>query len=419
MTPAARRWAWAAAAVAGAVALSLWQLGQRTGTDFHVFWQAGRDFLDGRPLYEQLPGARRFIYPPFAAMAFQVLAVAPLRVAAVGFHALSLLLVGVVGLQSVRIAGRSLPGLGRWRWPLALAFVGAFHLVLNNLKLNQVNLLVLALCLGGLLAELRGRSRMAALLLVVPTLVKLTPGIFLLWLLVRGRRRSLAAAAVLTPLLLAAPLVQRGPARGVADYREYVESFLGEFARGRVIRDVTNQGLAAAVHRATVPAEEPGQRTWVLVPLGAPAGAAATRAAPLAVLLALVAALALLARAQRPVGAHELAAVFLAMHLVSPITWKAHLVSLLFVFFVLLATPLAGLPRGGRWLVRGLGAACVATGFAGRDLVGREVHLRLGGYSLFAWLMLVLFGVMLWLALRPPAGAPAVPPGGGEPAPAG
>ncbi len=418
MTPAGRRGAWAAA-VAGAVVLSLWQLGQRTGTDFHVFWQAGRDFLDGRPLYQPVPGARSFIYPPTAAMAFQVLALAPLRVAAVGFHALSLLLVGLVGLQSVRIAERSLPGLGPWRWPLALAFLGGFHLVLNNLKLNQVNLLVLSLCLGGLLAELRGRSRMAALLLVVPTLIKLTPGIFLLWLLVRGRRRSLAAAAVLTPLLLAAPLVQRGPARGMGDYRDYLESFLGEFARGRVVRDVTNQGLAAAVNRATVPPERPDQRNWVLVPLGARTAAAATRAAPVTVLLALIAALALLARARRPVGAHELAAVFLAMHLVSPITWKAHLVSLLFVFFILLATPLAGLARGGRWLVRGLGAACVATGFAGRDLVGREMHLRLGGYSLYAWLMLALLGVMLWLALRQPAGTLPASPDGSRPAPAG
>jgi alpha-1,2-mannosyltransferase len=418
VSPAARRWA-AAAAVAGAVALSLGQLDQRIGTDFHVFWQAGRDFLDGRPLYDRLPGARSFIYPPTAAMAFQVLALAPLQVAAVGFHALSLLLVGVVALQSVRIAERSLPGLGPWRWPLALAFLGSFHLVLNNLKLNQVNLLVLALCLGGLLAELRGRSRMAALLLVVPTLIRLTPGIFLLWLLVRRRWRSLAAAAVLTPLLLAAPLVQRGAARGVADYREYVEYFLEGFAHGRVVPHVTNQGLAAAVHRATIPPEGPDQRSWVLVPLGERAAAAATHAAPLAVLLALVAALALLARARRPVGAHELAAVFLAMHLVSPITWKAHLVSLLFVFFILLATPLAGLPRGGRWLVRGLGAACVATGFAGRDLVGREMHLRLGGYSLYAWLLLALLGVMLWLALRQPAATSPASPDGSRPAPAG
>jgi alpha-1,2-mannosyltransferase len=411
--------AWAVAALAGAVALSLYQFDQRIGTDFHVFWQAGRDFLDGRPLYQRLPGARSFIYPPFAAMLFQPLALAPLGVAAVGFHAVSLLLVGVVALQTVRIAERTLPGLGRWRWPLALAFLGAFHLVLNNLKLNQVNLLVLALCLGGLLAELRGRSWTAALLLLVPTLIRLTPGIFLVWLLLRGRRRSITAVAVLAPLLLAAPLVQRGPARGMADYREYVEHFLGGFARGRVVPHVTNQALAAAVHRATVPPADPEARSWVLVPLGERAAAAATHAAPVAVLLVLVAALALLARARRPVGAHELAAVFLAMHLASPLTWKAHLASLLFVFFVLLATPLAGIPRGGRWLVRGVGAACVATGFAGRDLVGREMHLRFGGYSLFSWLLLALFGVMLWLALRRPAGPPPAPADGSGWAPAG
>ena len=50
---------------------------QRVGTDFHVFWQAGYDFAHGLPLYQPLPGARRFNYPPFAAQVFQVLGVFP------------------------------------------------------------------------------------------------------------------------------------------------------------------------------------------------------------------------------------------------------------------------------------------------------------------------------------------------------
>ncbi|MGH7584813.1 MAG: glycosyltransferase family 87 protein [Gemmatimonadales bacterium] len=399
MTESGRRLAWAAA-VAMAVGVSLWQLDQRVGTDFHVFWQAGRDFLDGRPLYQPTPGARSFIYPPFAAMVFQVLGLFPLPLSAVAFHALSVGLIGVVAIQSVRLAELALPGLGSWRWPLALALAGSFHLLLNNLKLNQVNLALLALCLGGLLAELRGRSAGAAALLVIPTLVKLTAGIFLLWLLVRGRRRTLAFAAALVPLLLVSPLLQRGPARGLADYREYYATFLADFAQGRVAREVTNQGLAAAIDRALVAPEAPGGRSYVLVPAGRAAATRATQVASLAVLAAFVLVLLRLALAGSPVNVHELAAAFAAMHLVSPLTWKAHLVSMLFVFFVLLATPVSGMPPAQRWLVRGLGVLCVASGFAGRDVLGREAHRLLGGYSFYTWLLLALLGAMLWLALR-------------------
>src|SRR2546422_11492570 len=75
------------------------------GGDFHVFWQAGRNFATGAPLYHgDLPGARRFIYPPFAAMVFQVLAVFPLRLAAEVFSVINLVLLGVakIGRASCR-----------------------------------------------------------------------------------------------------------------------------------------------------------------------------------------------------------------------------------------------------------------------------------------------------------------------------
>ena len=62
---------------------------QRIGTDFHVFWQAGHDFAHGLPLYEPLEGARRLIYPPFAAQVFQSLAVFPLKPAAGLFYAVN------------------------------------------------------------------------------------------------------------------------------------------------------------------------------------------------------------------------------------------------------------------------------------------------------------------------------------------
>jgi hypothetical protein len=57
---------------------------QHVGEDFHVFWQAGRNFATGHPPYhDSLPGARPLKYPPFAAMVFTSLALFPLPVAGV------------------------------------------------------------------------------------------------------------------------------------------------------------------------------------------------------------------------------------------------------------------------------------------------------------------------------------------------
>src|ERR1700758_4361914 len=42
--------------------------------DFTVFWQAGKNYINGVSLYSQIGGAERYIYPPFAAMCFQLFA---------------------------------------------------------------------------------------------------------------------------------------------------------------------------------------------------------------------------------------------------------------------------------------------------------------------------------------------------------
>src|ERR1700744_294163 len=42
--------------------------------DFTVFWQAGKNYMNGVSLYSQIGGAERYIYPPFAAMCFQLFA---------------------------------------------------------------------------------------------------------------------------------------------------------------------------------------------------------------------------------------------------------------------------------------------------------------------------------------------------------
>ncbi|HJS48121.1 MAG TPA: glycosyltransferase family 87 protein, partial [Gemmatimonadales bacterium] len=175
---------WAAGAGLAVVA-SLGELGaQHVGRDFHVFWEAGRDFASGAPLYQPAPGARRFKYPPFAAMVFQPLGWLPLPVAAVGFHALGLLLLAFAGAATWRIAESWAPGRRRGPLPMVLAVAVVLHLAQSDLLHLQTNTLVLALSLAGVLAAARERPGPAAAWITAATLIKLTPAVLLGWLAV-------------------------------------------------------------------------------------------------------------------------------------------------------------------------------------------------------------------------------------------
>ena len=105
---------------------------------------------------------------------------------------------------------------------------------------------------------------------------------------------------------------------------------------------------------------------------------------------------------QRPISMFEVSAALLLGHLLSGITWKAHLVSLVFVFYAFLSLPLARWPPWPRSFLAGLCATILASGLAGRSITGSGIQLWLFGYSAWTWLLLVLFGTSLALALARP-----------------
>ena len=171
-------------------------LHEHVGGDFHVFWQAGRNFFTGAPLYHgDLPGARNFLYPPFAALAFGVLALLPLQVAATIFSLLNMALWVVAAWLTRDIVARTFPDRNPAWPPLAVAVVFSAQFFLNNFNLVQVNEVIFVLVLLGIRASLGGRDAEAAVWFVVATALKITPVFFVIWLLVRGRRRALVTVS--------------------------------------------------------------------------------------------------------------------------------------------------------------------------------------------------------------------------------
>jgi len=395
----------AAAILAACVVLSVIEArSQRPGTDFHARWLAGRLFWGGDPLYIYVPGFRDPIYPPFGPMVFQVFALFPLKVAAGLFYFCNLLLIPVAVRLTLDIFDALWPDRPRDRWRLGLAILFSAQFILNNLNLVQVNLALFVLCLLGIRAYVRGHDVRAAAALVAATAIKLVPMFLVAWLVVRGRRRAAIAVLPIGLACVALPILQRGPATGVRDLADYYHTLLEGIQKGRVITTYVNQSLGPAVYRLMRPPTQPDGPDYRLFTASEGTARVVYRGAALLVVVAFLATLAWLRARGAPITVFELSAAFLVGHLLSAMTWKAHLVTLLFVNYAFLSLR----PRGPMWAIIALMAV---VGLTGRDLVGNTLHHAVGGYSLIVWLMVLMLGAALTLSFRatPRSPAPAAP----------
>lgn len=178
------------------VCLLVWVFARGLGTgvlDLRVYLAGGEAWLAGTDLYTANFHAARglpFTYPPFAAMVFSVLTPLPLTLAALLFTAL--------GIGLFTAAARVWAGFG-----LIAAFLLLEPLRIT-LDLGQINLVLFGLvaldCLLPRTVWPRG------LLVGLAAAIKLTPAIFVLFFLCRGRWRpaltavaTFAACAVLAP----------------------------------------------------------------------------------------------------------------------------------------------------------------------------------------------------------------------------
>jgi hypothetical protein len=385
-----------------AVVMSIRQgMRQHVGHDFHVFWQAGRDFATGHPLYhDYLAGARPLKYPPFAAFLFQPLAIFSLQVAAVLFSLLNLGLWVASVFLTRDIVALTFPQRNASPWPLVLAIALSAQFFLDNFHHVQMNEVILVLVLLGIRASLRGMDLRAAGYLVTATAIKITPIFFVTWLVMRGSRRAALAVPLLVAGCVLVPLLLRGPATGTAELVEYYHSFLEGHQHGRIDTYTADQNLAALVSRMSRPVQNAQQLTYIYLPLSQETAQLIYRALWVTVLLLFLTKLASLRIRGSPVSALELSMVFLAGLLLSPITFTAHLVSLLFVFYAFLSFPPGAISRGEYLLAAVLLMGMAVTGLSGRDLVGDTAFLSIRGYSLMAWTMLLLFLATLALAGR-------------------
>ncbi|WDZ87531.1 glycosyltransferase 87 family protein [Micromonospora cathayae] len=349
---------------------------------------------DGGEVYDYLrrPTKYGFTYPPFAALVM-------LPMAFLSWHLAIVVSVTATVLASLAVIWRLLDpvavraGWSRW-FTLAVAacLAAAFEPMRETVNFGQVNMLLLFLVAVDLLWLAPRGSRWLGVGIGLATAIKLTPGIFLVYLLVTRRWR---AAAVATGTAGAATLSAAALFPDAS--REYWTQAFWNTDRVGELAFISNQSLQGVVARL-----DPGHPSTLLW-------------------LALVAATLVIwarrCRAAVAVGdeATGFALTGVVMCLVSPVTWVHHLVWLLPALILLVDNAMAA-PAGGRRR-RGL-LAFAAVGYA--VLCSRLVWQWERGFggvdgfvfsNFYVWISVAL---LLALPIRHPAVGPDRPPAGAD-----
>ncbi|MEU5673716.1 glycosyltransferase 87 family protein [Micromonospora sp. NPDC047762] len=281
---------------------------------------------DGGEIYDYLkPNTQYgFTYPPFAALVMLPMAYLPWTAAIVVSVLASVATTTVLIWWLVDpIARRA--GWTRWfALAVALCLAAAFEPMRETVNFGQVNTLLLFLVAMDLLRLMPAGNRWTGVGIGLATAIKLTPGVFIVYLLVTGRwRAALTASGTAAGVsLLAAALFPDAS-------REFWTEALWNTGRVGELAFVSNQSLRGVVAR--LDPEHPSTLLWLLLVLGTLAlWAWRSRAA--------------VAAGDEATG---LALTGAVMCLVSPVTWVHHLVWLLPALILLVDNAMAA-PAGRR-----------------------------------------------------------------------
>jgi alpha-1,2-mannosyltransferase len=278
------------------------------------YWAHGHgdlyDFVRERSTYG-------FTYPPFAALVMLPMAMLPWPVVIV--------LACLATLAATLLVVYWLIGNRGWyAVGVVMALLIAFEPLRETFLFGQVNMLLVALVAGDLLFAVRGNNKWAGAGIGLATAVKLTPGLFIVYLLITKRFK---AAFVAMGTAAAGTLAAAAVAPDAA--REFFTQALWDTDRVGALSFVSNQSLQGLIARLD-PAH-PGKLLWLVLAVG--------------VLVIWV----VRSRRAAAIGdeAAGLALTGLVSCLVSPVTWVHHLVWLIPALLLLA-------DRGRPWLAGGL-----------------------------------------------------------------
>jgi alpha-1,2-mannosyltransferase len=207
--------------------------------DLDVYRRAGSVLLAGGDFYD-LPGQLQFLYPPLAAVLAVPLALLPTTVVQIGWT-----VAGAMALVAI------LHRFGLTGWLLSLAGVAAVYIVepvIETLAFGQLGIFLVALVVLDLVPGPRVFPRRLlpeGVLTAVATAIKLTPAIFVVYLLAVRKFRTFWVA-VITGGVLTLASAAIAP---TASYEFWSRLAHGDTGLGHSIIYFTNQSVMANIVR--------------------------------------------------------------------------------------------------------------------------------------------------------------------------
>jgi alpha-1,2-mannosyltransferase len=379
---------------------------RRVGTkigDYDVNREFGRRFLAHEDLYE---GGQCFNYMPISALYWAPMALVPPRV---GMACRYLMAIVCLALTFRILSSMAFPDRQRdQRKVTATALISlilAVHYLLRDFDDGGPHVILLAILVGGVYCIGRGRVKLAAFWLGLGIATKITPGLFLPFLLWKRQWRLAGYTAAATILWILLPTIWMGPTSWWQHQQQWNQVALSVFQEshdpGRDDNEqrVQNQALKPAIMRylVTYPPGHPmrlDQAGYADFLNWSPA--AAGRAADITILML---ALVFCWRARKTwkgseprVVLGETSALLLLVLLFSPVTWLQHFVFALPAIFFIVTEPPSSSERLTRWL---LGFYVILALVINRELVGKENYLLLLSYHTHTLCLLLLFALVM------------------------
>ncbi|MFI5913879.1 glycosyltransferase 87 family protein [Dactylosporangium sp. NPDC051541] len=246
----------------------IWYRNRHDWFDLGIYRQAVNWWLDGHDLYDytkpdDTQGQLGFTYPPFGALILVPFAVLPWLGAVILYSVITIAAVAITTYWLLAPVARR----KGWELPfalvLALTVISTLEPVRENYTFGQINMVLVVLVLADLLVLLPRGSRWAGVLIGLAAAIKLTPAIFIVYLLLSRRYR-----AGLTAIVSAAAASLLAFAIGP---RASIDFWTDALWKGEGLGNAAytfNQSFYGMLARLTAP-DDPNRLIWAVLVLAA------------------------------------------------------------------------------------------------------------------------------------------------------
>lgn len=367
-------------------------LTENASGDPYIFWAAGQKFLQGMPLYEPINGAQEYLYPPIAAVIFQLLALMPFPVAVGVFTFVNFLAwLALLGLTYL-ILRIYFPD-ARLKTAMLIGGLATIRYFWHNIIWVNVNVLVALFSVSGLYIYLKGRQTTGIGLLTLAMWFKVMPLLLINIFIIRKPGPTLIRVGGFSLLMALILLVFRGANQGIQDYLDFWHvAFKPFLLEGKVYIDWIAFGVSATLSKLLIAHPDVNGIHYNIVNWSP----AVVGKISLVVRLALVGLTYYQVwrschRSQVPLLNILLA--YLTILLVAGVSWEGHHVVLLPVIAGLYQT-LTVLKMNR--LRRLMTISSIGVGLMTSDLLGGHLSDYVQAFSLITYNVLLLYSITLW-----------------------